>query len=121
VISPYVKRGTVDHTMYTTASMIRSIELMLHLPPMTQYDAAATPMFASFMLTPDTRPYRALPPQIDLNATNPKKNPGAQASAELDWSDLDRADPDKLNAILWQWFKPSLPMPAPVRSMVLVQ
>ncbi|MGN6505916.1 MAG: bifunctional YncE family protein/alkaline phosphatase family protein [Tepidisphaeraceae bacterium] len=121
VISPYVKRGTVDHTMYTTASMIRSIELMLHLPPMTQYDAAATPMFASFMLTPDTHPYTALPAQIDLNATNPKKNPGAQASAALDWSDLDRADPDKLNAILWQWFKPNLPVPAPVRSMVLVQ
>jgi hypothetical protein len=120
VISPYTRRGVVDHTMYTTSSMVRTIELILHLPPMTQYDAAATPMFASFMSNPDLRPYTLQKQQIDLAAKNLPKNPGAKASAMLDWSDLDRADPDKLNQILWDYFKPGTPMPAPVRSMVFV-
>jgi YVTN family beta-propeller protein len=121
VISPYTRRGVVDHTMYTTASMVRTIELMLHLPPMTQYDAAATPMFNSFSTTADLRPYDLLKQRIDLAAKNRPNNPGAKASAMLDWSDLDRADPDKLNQILWDYFKPGTAMPAPVRSMVFVQ
>jgi YVTN family beta-propeller protein len=121
VISPYTRRGMVDHTMYTTSSMVRTIELMLHLPPMSQYDAAATPMFASFTTTADLRPYELKKQQIDLAAKNPPRNAGAKASAMLDWSDLDRADPDKLNQILWEYFKPGTPMPAPVRSMVFVQ
>jgi hypothetical protein len=120
VISPYTRRGVVDHTMYTTSSMVRTIELILHLPPMTQYDAAATPMFASFMSTPDLRPYTLEKQRVDLAARNLPKNPGAKASAMLDLSDLDRADPDKLNQILWDYFKPGTPMPAPVRSMVFV-
>jgi len=120
VISPYTRRGFVDHTMYTTSSMVRTIELMLHLPPMTQYDAAATPMFASFMNTADLRPYTLEKQRIDLAAKNLPKNPGAKASAMLDLSGLDRADPDKLNQILWDYFKPGTPMPAPVRSMVFV-
>jgi YVTN family beta-propeller protein len=121
VISPYTRRGVVDHTMYTTASMVRTIELMLHLPPMTQYDAAATPMFGSFSSIADLRPYTVLKQQVDLNAMNLLGNKGAKASAELDLSDLDRADPDKLNEILWDYFKPGVPMPAPVRSMIFVQ
>ena len=52
VISPYVKRGIVDSTFYSTSSMIRSMELLLGLPPMSQYDAAAMPMYASFGATP---------------------------------------------------------------------
>jgi YVTN family beta-propeller protein len=121
VISPYTRRGVVDHTMYTTSSMVRTIELMLHLPPMTQYDAAATPMFASFMTSPDLHPYNQLPAQVDLAALNPRRGKGADASAMIDLSDLDRADPDALNAILWDWYKPGSQMPAPVRSMVFVK
>jgi YVTN family beta-propeller protein len=121
VISPYTRRGVVDHTMYTTASMVRSIELMLHLPPMAQYDAAATPMFNSFQATADLKPYDCLKQQIDLLAINQPNNPGAAKSAALDWTDLDRADPDKLNEILWENFKPGTPMPAPVRGMVRVE
>jgi YVTN family beta-propeller protein len=121
VISPYTRRGVVDHTMYTTSSMVRTIELMLHLPPMTQYDAAATPMFASFTSTPDLRPFNQEKAEINLAAVNPKRNAGAAASAMLDLSDLDRADPDQFNAILWDWFKPGTEMPAPVRSMIFVE
>jgi hypothetical protein len=121
VISPYTRRGVVDHTMYTTSSYVRTIELMLHLPPMSQYDAAATPMFASFSAEPDLRPYTQEKAEIDLTAVNPRKNAGAKASAALDLSDLDKADPDKLNQILWDWFKPGTEMPAPVRSLIFVQ
>jgi YVTN family beta-propeller protein len=121
VISPYTRRNAVDHTMYTTSSMVRTIELMLKLPPMTQYDAAATPMFNAFQTTPDLRPYNCEKARTDLLAKNEKGNPGAKKSAMLDWSDLDKADPDKLNEILWAYFKPNTPMPAPVRSMIFVE
>lgn len=53
VISPYVKRGVEDSTMYSTVSMLRTVELLLGVPPMTQHDAAAPPMVNSFMSTPD--------------------------------------------------------------------
>jgi YVTN family beta-propeller protein len=121
VVSPYTRRNTVDHTMYTTSSMVRTIELMLKLPPMTQYDAAATPMFDCFTTTADLRPYTLEKQRIDITARNPPNNPGAKKSAMLDWSDLDRADPDELNQILWAYYKPDVPMPPPVRSMVFVK
>ncbi len=57
VISPYVKRHTLDGTMYNTTSMLRTMELIAGLQPMTQFDAAARPMFRCFQATPDTAPY----------------------------------------------------------------
>lgn len=71
VISPYVKRGAVDSTMYSTVSMLRTMELILGLPPLTQYDAAATPMHASFTSQSDARPYVAVKPKVDLEERNP--------------------------------------------------
>lgn len=70
VISPYVKRGIVDSTFYTTSSMIRSMELLLGLPPMSQFDAAAMPMYASFGTTPVLTPFDVIQPLIDINARN---------------------------------------------------
>jgi hypothetical protein len=123
VISPYTRRGAVDSTMYTTASYVRTMELILKLPPMTQYDAAATPMHNCFTARPDLRPYDAVPVTIDLQKKNPPRGPGAQASMELDFSEIDaaNADADKFNHILWEHFKPGVPMPPPVRSLVLVR
>src|SRR5207302_2457373 len=57
VISPYTKRGQVDSRLYSTSSMLRTIELILGLKPMSQFDAAALPMFASFQKEPDLRAY----------------------------------------------------------------
>ena len=54
VVSPYTKRGFVDSSMYSTASMLRTMELILGLRPMSQFDAAARPMFASFQKNPDS-------------------------------------------------------------------
>ena len=115
VISPYIRPG-VDSTMYTTASFVRTMELMLGLPPMTQFDANATPLYSSFAAVPRLTAYDTLAPRVDLEARNPSSGPGAQASARLDFSAPDRADPDALNAILWHALKPGVPQPAPVRS-----
>ena len=116
VLSPYVKRGVTDSTQYTTASMVRTMEMILGLPPMTQFDRNATPMLNSFMATPDRTAYTNIAPLVDLEALNPKTGPGAVASSKLDLSAPDRADPDALNAILWHALKPGVPVPAPVRS-----
>ena len=120
VISPWVKRQTLDSTMYTTASMVRTMELILKLPPMTQFDDLATPMYNSFTSQADMAVVEALPATADLEARNPKGGPGDSASRKLDFSDFDRADPDELNRILWEALKPGKDMPAPVRSARLV-
>ena len=75
VLSPYVRRGTVDRTSYTTSSMLRTMELLLGLPPMSQFDAAATPMYASFGVTADTTPYVHVKPEVDLDAKNTSNSP----------------------------------------------
>jgi YVTN family beta-propeller protein len=120
VISPWVKRKALDSTMYTTASMVRTMELILKLPPMTQFDELATPMYNAFTKDPDLSVVAGLPAEVDLEAKNPKTGPGAAASAKLDFSDWDKADPDELNRILWEALKPGKEMPAPVRSAMLV-
>jgi YVTN family beta-propeller protein len=116
VISPYVKRKTVDSTMYSTLSMLRTVELLLGLPPMTQHDAAAPPMVNSFTAKPDVSGFTALPAQTDLMTKNPPQGYGAVASARMDFSDYDRIDEDALNRILWHSIKDvDTPYPAPVR------
>ena len=116
VISPYVKRKTVDSTMYSTVSMLRTIELLLGLPPMTQHDASATPMANSFMAKPDFTPFTATGARIDLMSKNAPHAYGAAESAKMDFSDYDRIDMDAMNRILWHSIKgENVPMPAPVR------
>jgi YVTN family beta-propeller protein len=116
VISPWVKRAVVDSTMYTTSSMVRTMEIILGLEPMTQFDAVATPMYYAFTTQPVFDPINNLPPQVDVTARNASNTPLAHASMKLDFSDYDLADPDELNRILWAGLKPGQPMPAPVRS-----
>jgi YVTN family beta-propeller protein len=70
VISPYVLRQSVDRRMYSTASVLRTMELILGLPPMTQFDASATPMHASFTEVPDFTPYTRRPANINLKEMN---------------------------------------------------
>jgi len=99
---PLVKRGFVDHTMYSTSSMIRTINLMLGLPPLSQYDANAMPMLRCLDSRVDLAPFVAVSPLTDLMKRNPAKGELAVRSARLDFSDVDRADPQELNDILWQ-------------------
>ena len=81
----YVKRNFVDHTMYTTSSMIHTIELILGMPPMTQYDAAAVPMWRCFSQTPDITPFIALPEKVNLLDVNPANTKLADMSKGLDF------------------------------------
>ncbi|MEI9973267.1 MAG: alkaline phosphatase family protein [Ignavibacteriota bacterium] len=116
VISPWIKRGVVDSTMYTTSSYVRTMELILGLPPMTQFDSAATPMYSAFTTQPALEAIDAVAPQVDLMARNAATGAAAIASLKMDFSDYDRADPDQLNRILWEAIRPGETMPAPVRS-----
>jgi len=119
VISPYAKRRFVDSTLYTTASMIRTIELILGLPPLTQYDAAATPMFNCFQRTPRSTPYTVLMPKVNLFSKNTEKSPFAKESRRMNFRDYDLAPEDELNRILWYVAKgPDVPYPTPIHRAI---
>lgn len=102
VISPYTKRSFVDSTLYTTSAMLRTMELLLGLPPMTQYDAAAMPMYNSFSTKSDLTPYQAIAPKIDVNAKNTMTAWGAKESMEMNLDEVDQAPMFALNEILWK-------------------
>lgn len=122
VISPYCKRGVVDSTLYTTASMVRTMELILGLPPLTQYDAGATPMFAAFAKEAVVTPYTPVMPKVDLRARNPEHGPGAEESAKIDWSEYDRVPEDAVNRILWRLAKgPDVPYPGPIHRALFTK
>ncbi len=112
VASPYARRRLVDHTMYSTVSMLRTIELILGLAPMSQFDAAATPMVAAFTDTPTLTPYDALRPRQALDERNTRHGYRAADSQALALERADEADEQALNAILWHAIKgPDVPMP----------
>lgn len=110
VISPYTRRGgVVDSTQYNQTSMVRTMELILGLPPMNQFDASATPMASCFGDKPDLTPYQAVPNIVPLDQLNPslasirdpRQRHWAEVSIKLPLDDIDEADEDTLNRILW--------------------
>ena len=120
VASPFAKRGTVDHTFYSTASVLRTIELILGLPPMSQYDAAATPMHAAFTGTSSLDAYRRLDPRVPMDERNPSNAFGAIASLRMNFVEADRAPELLLNEIIWRSVKGAdSPMPPPRRSLFI--
>jgi DNA-binding beta-propeller fold protein YncE len=107
-LSPYTRRGFVDHELCNTVSMIRSIELMLGIDPMNRFDALTPPLAECFMDTPDFTPYTGFANRIALDDMNPPRTAlkgqelyWTKRSLALDWSGLDRADPQVLNQVLW--------------------
>ncbi len=94
VAGGFVKRRTVDHTMYSTTSMLHTIELILGMPPMSQYDAAAEPMWRCFSSQADLSPFDAKPLQTDINAVNTVENAWQRKSETFDFSGEDRI-PDR--------------------------
>ena len=108
--SPYAKRGAVVSTQYNTTSILRTIEQILGMPPMNQFDASATPMFDCFQDKPDLTPYTAAPALIALDEMNPQPTAiadpvlrqDAVVSASLNFREVDRAPEDVLNRILWR-------------------
>ena len=115
VLSPYTRRGIVDSTMYNQSSVLRTMELILGMRPLTHFDAGARPMAAAFASTPNLAPYTAEKPRIPLTDRNPAGTATAARSLRMDFSDADRIDDDELNAILWEAIKKTEP-PPPVRS-----
>jgi YVTN family beta-propeller protein len=119
VISPYTKRKHLDSTQYSTVSMLRTMELILGLSPLSQYDAAARPMFASFTDRADLSPYTLEPPRIDLEAVNAPTAYGAERSMKMDFDEYDRIDDFELNEILWRAIKgKDTPVPPAVRRAI---
>lgn len=117
VASPYTRRGVVDSTLYTTTGVLRTMELILGVPPMTQYDAAATPMYAAFQMAPVQTAYTARPARIRLDEMNRPNAPGAAQSAAMNFSEADLTPEDGLNEILWQSVHgPGSRMPPPVHA-----
>lgn len=120
VISPYTKRRAVVSTTYNTVSILRTIEQILGLPLMNQFDAAAAPMFDCFMETPDFTPFRAVPNGVPLDEMNPPKRKiadpllrkHAALSERLNFKRVDACPEDILNRILWHAAKGSaIPYP----------
>jgi DNA-binding beta-propeller fold protein YncE len=118
--SPYTKRGVVVHTQYNTTSVLRTIEQILGLPPMNQFDASATPMFDCFTESPDFAPFDLVPNLVALDQMNPApqaiRDPllrrNAYVSARINFREADRAPEDVLNRILWHAMKgPKAPYP----------
>ena len=116
----YIKRGYVDHTMYSTSSVLRTIELILGMPPMTQYDAAATPMWRCFAKEPEMKGFTALPAQVNLNEKNKAENKLTTLSNKLDFSKEDMVPDQVMNEILWKFVHgENASMPVPVRAAFL--
>ena len=114
-LSPYTRRGIVDSTMYNTSSVMRTMQVILGLKPMTVFDAGARVMIPAFAAQPNTQPYTAEAARVSLTDRNPADAPAAARSKQLDFHEADLADDDELNQILWLAMKGTEP-PAPVRS-----
>ncbi len=120
VASPYAKRRVVDSTLYTTCGVLRTIELILKLPPMSQCDAAATPLSGLFQKEPVAAPFTRRDARVPLDVKNSSTAYGAQASLAMDLEEADRAPDAELNEIIWRSVRgANSPMPPPVRAAFL--
>lgn len=117
VISPYIKRGYVDHTLYDTASMLRTMELILGLGPMSQYDAEAFPFIASFTEKADMTPYTLIQPAVRLDEVNDRSAYGSRESLAMDFTIEDATPEIPLNVIIWKSIRGAhSEMPRPVHN-----
>ena len=117
LISPYVKRSYVDHTMYSTASFLRTMELILGIQPMTQFDGGARPCYNSFINQPDFTPYNCQPPKWNITERNSDNAYGQARMDEFNLTKEDSAPDIEFNEIIWKSIKGAdSEMPAPVRA-----
>lgn len=117
VAGGFVKRHLVDHTMYSTTSVLHTIELILGIPPMSQYDAAAMPLWRCFSDRADLTPFDAKPLQTDINTRNTVENVWQRKSETFDFSGEDRI-PDRIfTEVIWKAVKGAdAVVPAPRRA-----
>jgi len=114
-ISPFIKRGSIDHTFYNQPSVVKTIELMLGLPALSLFDLVATDMRASFIQPgeqPNFAPFTAVGPMQHLDETNARvsdirgadaaaRRRAALASLRMRFDGPDEAPSEALNRILW--------------------
>jgi YVTN family beta-propeller protein len=118
-ISPYTKRGAVVSDTYNHTSFLRTMGLVLGFPALNRFDRTATPLTSCFIKTPDFTTYTHLANKIPLDELNPRltslTDPEtrrlAQACADLDWSDVDRADASVVTRAVWRAQMPGKPFP----------
>ena len=108
-VSPYIRRGSIDSTFYSQVSMVKTIELILGLPPMSLFDLIANDMRQSFQNTPDLTSYHAIEPAQSIYELNPaadalegQKKSDAIASSKMNWQEPDDVPTEQLNRILWR-------------------
>ena len=117
----YVKKNFVDHTPYTTSSLLRTIELILGLPPMSQYDAPAVPLWRSMNNTPDHPSFKVRPCLVDLNEKNLAENKWQRKSELFDFTKEDMASDADFNEVIWKAVKGiDSPCPPVVHSAFFV-
>ena len=112
--SPFARRGAVDSTFYTTSSVLRTIGLWLGLPPLSQYDAGATPLGPAFTASPDFTPFPSAHnrwPFDELNGSHSRSG-----FTDRDFARPDQADEQQLNREIWASVRPREPLPAPRRT-----
>jgi hypothetical protein len=102
VASPFAKRGSVDSTLYTTAGMLRTMELILGIPPMSQYDASAAPYYNAFQATPVLTPFTLRKARYPFDEMNSPNAPGSAASLRMNLEEADMAPELELNEIIWK-------------------
>ena len=114
-ISPFIRRGAVDHTFYNQPSIVKTVELMLGLPPLSLFDLVATDLRAAFIApgeAADDTPYTALEPKQSLYETNERvgmirgphaveRRRAALASLRMRFDGPDEAPSEALNRIIW--------------------
>jgi len=121
IAGPFVKRNAVIHSMYSTSGMLRTIELILGLPPMSQYDAAALPMYDCFTSTPDNTPYQLIPAQVDIDTRNIAVNESSKRSESFNLANEDKVPDRDMNEVIWKAIKGEhAVMPAPKRSAFVI-
>lgn len=117
VAGGFVKRNYVDHTPYSTSSMLRTMELILGLNPMSQYDAAAMPMWRCFDTEAKPFDFKAIKPNVDLQARNVVRNEWQRRSELFNFDKEDANNDVAFNLVLWHGLKGNaIPFPGPTRA-----
>jgi YVTN family beta-propeller protein len=117
VAGGFVKRNYVDHTAYSTSSMLRTMELILGLSPMSQYDAAAMPMWRCFDSVAKPSDFKAISPNVDLRTKNVARNEWQRKSELFNFEKEDANNDVAFNLVLWHGLKgDKVPFPGPTRA-----
>jgi YVTN family beta-propeller protein len=117
----FVKKGFVDHTTYTTTSLLRTMELILGLPPMSQYDAPAIPIWRCMNKIPDHPAFNVKPCLVDISLKNVAVSSWQKKSEQFDFTKEDMVDDVAFNEVIWKAVKGlDSPCPPAVRAAFFV-